>query len=210
MQQVKDLLIGDLEELLHAETLLTGALPKMVKAAHNPSLKEAFEKHLGQTDRHVERVRKSLELLGELELLEEKAQPEECKSMMGLISESEETIREGKFKQPVAADLALIAAAQKLEHYEIAGYRTVHAFARQIGEFEVAALLAKTLAEEESADYLFRTLSRPLLEQASLDAIGARVNLEIVAAPSEPRRQKASRERQRAGSPARVFNDTSP
>jgi Mn-containing catalase len=187
MQQVKDLLTEELQDLLHAETQLTGALPKMAKAAHHPKLKEAFEKHLGQTEGHVERLRKSLELLGV------KAQPKACKAMMGLISEGEETIQEGKDKEPLAADLALITAAQKVEHYEISGYGTVHAFARQIGEIEVAALLAKTLGEEESTDYLLSALSKPLLQQASLDDNGARVNLEAVTPRSETHRQKAAR-----------------
>ena len=76
MQQVKDLLTEKLQDLLHAETQLTGALPKMAKAAHHPKLKEAFEKHLGQTEGHVERLRKSLELLGV------KAQPKAARAAL--------------------------------------------------------------------------------------------------------------------------------
>ena len=114
MPQLKELLVEQLQDLLHAEGQLTGALPKMAEAAHHPKLKEAFEKHLVQTEAHVERLRKVFELLGE------EAEPKPCKAMMGLIEEGKETIEEGAEKEPIAADLALIAAAQRVEHYEIA------------------------------------------------------------------------------------------
>src|SRR5436190_8622945 len=116
MPQLKELLVEQLQDLLHAETQLTGALPKMAEAAHHPKLKEAFEKHLAQTEGHVERLRKVFELLGE------KPNAKPCKAMMGLIAEGQETIEKGEEKEPLAADLALIAAAQRVEHYEIACY----------------------------------------------------------------------------------------
>src|SRR5690348_10196827 len=109
MAQLKELLVEELQDLLHAETQLTKALPEMARAAHNPRLKEAFEKHLTQTENHVERLKQAFELLGA------KAQPKACKAMMGLVEEGKETIQEGKGKQPLAADLALITAAQKVE-----------------------------------------------------------------------------------------------
>src|SRR5258705_5835290 len=84
------------------------------EAAHHPKLKEAFEKHLVQTQGHVERLRKVFEMLGE------EAEPKPCKAMMGLIEEGKETMEDGAEKEPIAADLALIAAAQRVEHYEIA------------------------------------------------------------------------------------------
>jgi Mn-containing catalase len=127
MSHVKALLVEELQDLLHAETQLTGALPKMAEAANHPKLKEAFEKHLLQTRGHVERLSQAFQLLGE------KAGTKPCKAMMGLIEEGEETIEEGSDKEPVAADLALIAAAQKVEHYEIASYGTVRgAFCRTL------------------------------------------------------------------------------
>ena len=174
MAQLKDLLVEELQDLLHAENQLVGALPKMAEAAHHPKLKEAFEKHLIQTEGHVERLKKAFELLGE------DATPKPCKAMMGLVEEGKETIEEGAEKEPLAADLALITAAQKVEHYEISGYGTVHGLARQIGELEVATLLSHTLGEEQSADYLLSALSKPLLQQASLDDAGAHVDLETV------------------------------
>src|ERR1700679_2442770 len=128
MPQLKELLVEQLQDLLHAETQLTGALPKMAEAAHHPKLKEAFEKHIVQTEDHVERLRNALSLLGE------QAEPKPCKAMMGLVEEGKETIEEGREKEPLAADLALIATAQRVEHYEIAAYGTAKCLARQLGE----------------------------------------------------------------------------
>lgn len=184
MPQLKDLFVEELQDLLHAETQLVGALPKMADAAHDPQLKEAFTKHLEQTERHVERLKKVFELMGE------KAQPKPCKAMMGLVEEGQETIDEGKDKEPAAADLALITAAQKIEHYEISGYGTVRGLARQLGQIEAATLLSHTLGEEESADFLLTTVSKPLLQQASLDEMGAEVNLETTPASSSHARRK--------------------
>jgi Mn-containing catalase len=174
MSQLKELLIEQMQDLLHAETQLTAALPKMAEAAHHPKLKEAFEKHLTQTKGHVERLNTAFELLGG------NAQPKLCKAMMGLVEEGRETIEEGRAKEPMAADLALIAAAQRVEHYEISAYGTAKCLARQIGETDCARLLSHTLGEEESADFLLTAISEPLLQQVSLDDEGAEVNLEMV------------------------------
>jgi ferritin-like metal-binding protein YciE len=163
---LKELLVEELQDLLHAEGQLVGALPKMAEAAHNPKLKEAFQKHLQQTEGHVERLKHAIELLGE------KAQPKPCKAMMGLVDEGRETIDEGEDKQETAADLGLITAAQKVEHYEISGYGTARSIARQIGQYDVATLLAHTLGEEERADSLLTELSKPLMQQASSEEAG--------------------------------------
>ena len=161
MSQLKELLIEEMQDLLHAETQLTKALPKMASAAKNVALREAFEKHLVQTEGQIERLKSAFELLGE------KAQAKPCKAMAGLVAEGEETIDEGKEKKALSADLALIAAAQKVEHYEISGYGTLRGLARQIGEFEVATLLTQTLGEEESADFLLTEIAKPILQQAT-------------------------------------------
>jgi Mn-containing catalase len=174
MPQLKELLVDQLQDLLHAETQLTGALPKMAEAAHNPKLKEAFEKHLVQTQGHVERLRNAFGLL------KEKAEPKPCKAMMGLVEEGKETIEEGGEKEQLVADLALIAAAQRVEHYEISAYGTARCLARQLGEVECARLLSHTLGEEEAADFLLGAISEPIIQQASLDDAGANVNLETV------------------------------
>lgn len=163
MSLLKELLVEELQDLLHAETQLTKALPEMAGAAHNPKLKEAFEKHLEQTQGHVTRLNEVFGILGV------KAQPKPCKAMLGLVEEGKETIKEGQEKEPLAADLALITAAQKVEHYEISGYGTARALARQINEREVATLLSHTLGEEEGADFLLTTVAKPLVQQASLE-----------------------------------------
>ena len=178
MTQVKELLIDSLQGLLDAETQLTSALPKMAQAAEHPKLKEAFQKHLAQTQTHVERLRRVFELLGE------SAQTKPCRAMTGLIEEGEEIIGRSAGKQPVAGDLALIAAAQKVEHFEIAGYGTARVLAQQLGEVESVRLLSHTLGEEESADFLLTAISEPLLQQAMLDDMGATVNLGRVSGTS--------------------------
>jgi len=159
MSQLKELMIEELQDLLHAEEQLVSALPKMAKAAHNPKLREAFEKHVVQTQGQVERLHRVFELLGE------DPQPKPCRAMLGLLQEGEETITEGRDKDEASADLALITAAQKVEHYEISGYGTVRSLARQLGEIEAATLLSHTLGEEESADHLLTQVAKPLVQE---------------------------------------------
>lgn len=161
MSQLKELLTEEMQDLLHAELQLTKALPKMAEAAHNPQLRKAFEKHLVQTQGHVERLKEAFELLGT------KAQPKPCKAMEGLVAEGKETIEEAAEKQELSADLALITAAQKVEHYEISGYGTLRELARQIGEFKIYELLSHTLGEEESADFLLTQIAKPIVQQAT-------------------------------------------
>ena len=163
MPQVRELLVEELQDLLNAENQLLSAIPKMAAAAHNPKLREAFEKHLLQTEAQVERLKKIFELLGE------EARSKPCKAMAGLIEEGEETIEEGSDKEELAADLALITAAQKVEHYEISGYGTVRALARQVGEYDVATLLSHSLGEEESADHLLTEIAKPILQEATAE-----------------------------------------
>jgi len=191
MSQIKELLIDQLQDLLHAETQLTAALPKMAGAASHPKLKEAFEKHLSQTEGQVERLRQAFGLLGE------KAEPKPCKAMMGLIEEGQETIKEGAGKEPLAADLALIAAAQRVEHYEISAYGTARSLARQLGAVDCARLLSHTLGEEESADFLLTAISDPLIQQLSLEDAGADVNLASVGGGDGEKRAPVKRKKER-------------
>jgi Mn-containing catalase len=158
---LKELLAEQLQDLLSAENQLVAALPKMAGAAHEPKLKEAFSNHLLQTKGHVERLKTSLRVLGESDAAKT------CKAMKGLIEEGQETIDEGKAKEALTADLALIAAAQRVEHYEISGYGNARCLARQIGEREVAQLLSHTLGEEEGADFLLTAITQPILQQAT-------------------------------------------
>ena len=166
MSELKVLLVEELQDLLNAENQIVGALPKMVSAAHNSKLKEALEKHLVQTKGHVERLKSALQLLGE------SAESKPCKGMKGLLEEGEETIHGGEEQDELTADLALIASAQKVEHYEISGYGNARCLARQLGEREVAVLLSHTLGEEESADFLLTELTKPLLQEATSVEVG--------------------------------------
>jgi Mn-containing catalase len=172
MPLIRELLIDQLQDLFHAETQLTSALPKMADAAHHPKLKEAFNKHLTQTETHVERLRKIFDQL------REKAQGKPCKAMMGLIAEGEETISEGQGKSDLAADLALIAAAQRVEHYEIAAYGTARTLAAQLGDRTCEQLLSYTLGEEERTDFLLTTIAAPLVQNAALQDMGGNADLE--------------------------------
>jgi Mn-containing catalase len=166
MSELKELLVRDLQDLLNAENQLVGALPKMIGAAHCSKLKEVFTKHLTQTKGHVERLTTALKLLGE------DADSKPCKGMKGLLEEGQEVISDGEEMDELNADLALIAAAQKVEHYEISGYGTARCLARHLGERKVAKLLSHTLGEEEVADFLLTDLSQPLVQQALSVEIG--------------------------------------
>jgi Mn-containing catalase len=161
MELLQELLTEELKDLLHAENQLVKALPKMAKAAKDTDLKSAFEDHLEQTKGHVERLKQAFELL------EEKPRAKPCKGMAGLVEEGQEVITEGKQMEEAAADLALIGAAQRVEHYEIAAYGTARAIAEQMERRDIVKLLSQTLAEEEKADQLLTQLSQPLLEEAS-------------------------------------------
>lgn len=161
MPVLEEVLVEQLQDLLHAENQLVKALPKMARAANDQKMKDAFQKHLEETKNHVERLKQVFELLGA------KAKAKPCKGMQGLVEEGQETIEEGKEKPDAAADLALAVAAQKVEHYEIAAYGSVRTIAEHLDEKKVVRLLAQTLAEEEKTDKLLTTLSAPLLEQTN-------------------------------------------
>jgi ferritin-like metal-binding protein YciE len=138
---LKELYVEELKDLFSAENQLTKALPKMAKAASSEQLRQAFEEHLKQTEGHVERLLQIFEMLGE------KATGKKCLGMEGLVKEGAE-IMEEDFEDDVM-DAALISAAQRVEHYEIAAYGTVCAYADLLDESEQASLLRKTLDEEE-------------------------------------------------------------
>jgi len=154
---IQESLVEHLRDLLHAEKQLVKALPKMARAAHAQQLKEAFEMHLAETELHAERLAEILKLLGE-----SVARPKPCRGMMGLIEEGEEVIASNKKRDPSAADLNLIAAAHKVEHYEIASYMTARNLANQLRMPEVSRLLQMSLAEEQNTDMLLDQIHRPL------------------------------------------------
>jgi Mn-containing catalase len=159
-EALEELLVDTLRDLLSAETQLVKALPKMADAANADALKEAFETHLEETQAQVERLKEVFGLLGVT------AKAKTCKGMQGLIEEGQEVIEEGDGKDEASADLTLIAAAQKVEHYEISGYGTARTLAGQAGLPAIAALLSKTLAEEEVSDNLLTQIARELMSEA--------------------------------------------
>ncbi|AJA61584.1 MULTISPECIES: DUF892 family protein [Bradyrhizobium] len=159
-----DLLIDELRDILHAEKQLTKALPKMAEAARFDQLRELFELHLGETETQIERINECFELLGK------SARAKPCKGMMGLVEEGQEVMTEGEEKEDAAADLALIGAAQRVEHYEIAGYTTARNLAQQLRHSAVVSLLSKSLAEEENADQLLNQVARSLMSVAKMPA----------------------------------------
>jgi len=144
IKTLHDLFIHDLSDINSAEKQLSKALPKMARAATSPELKLAFETHLEETHGQIERIDKIVEIAG-LKLKRIK-----CAAMEGLVEEGKEAIDEIE-KGPVL-DAALIGAAQKVEHYEIASYGTLAALAKQLNLADVAKLLTETLEEEKSTD----------------------------------------------------------
>jgi len=163
---LSELLLDELRDILHAEKQLTKALPKMAKAARFDRLRECFEQHLIETEGQIERLNECFSFLGET------ARAKPCKGMMGLVEEGQEVMAEGEEKEDATADLALIGAAQRVEHYEIAGYTTAKNLAQQLRHSAIVALLAKSLAEEENADQLLNQIGRSLMSVARMpDAI---------------------------------------
>ena len=147
----RDLLVEELKDLYSAENQLLKALPKMAKAASSDELRQAFETHLEQTQGHVERLDKIGEQLGE------SMTGKKCKAMAGLVAEGAEIIEEDAV--PAMLDLALIGAAQKVEHYEIAGYGTTRTLAELAGEPDIAEMLQATLEEEGETDKLLTKIA---------------------------------------------------
>jgi len=156
--------VNELRDLLHAEKQLTKALPKMAKAARFDQLRELFELHLAETEGQVQRLDECLELLGQA------ARAKPCRGMMGLVEEGQEVMNEAEKKEDAAADLALIGAAQRVEHYEISGYTTARNLAQQLRHTAIVALLSKSLAEEENADQLLNQVARSLMSVAKMPA----------------------------------------
>ncbi len=158
---IRDLLVHEMQDLYDAEKQLVKALPKMVKAASNEELSQAFAGHLEQTKGQVERLERAFEAL------DVKPKSKACAAMKGLISEAQEEISSNE-KGPLA-DSAMICAAQKVEHYEIAGYGTVRAWAEELGLDDVAGLLRETLDEEKEADEKLSTIAGKIIADSSME-----------------------------------------
>jgi ferritin-like metal-binding protein YciE len=155
IKSLRDLLLHELKDLYSAEKQLLKALPKMAKATSHEELKAAFEEHLEQTEEQVTRLEQVFESLGE------KPKAEKCLAMEGLIAEAQKTM--GEDMPEAVMDAALIAAAQRVEHYEIAGYGTVRTFAEILEEDEAAGLLEQTLEEEKETDERLTEIAESLV-----------------------------------------------
>ena len=151
LDTMHDLMINELQDLHSAETQLVKALPKMAKGATTPSLRKAIEDHLEQTHEHVARLDQIFELLGV------SSRGKKCKGMEGLLTEGEEMLDEEG--DETVKDAGLIAAAQRVEHYEMAAYGSTLAFATLMGHTDVAELLELTLSEEKAADALLSSIA---------------------------------------------------
>lgn len=168
LASLHDLFVAELKDLYSAEAQLVKALPKMAKAATSKALKNGFEKHLKQTEVHVERLKQISE---ELDV---SVRGKKCIAMENLIKEGAEIIKEDA--EPEVKDAALIAAAQKVEHYEIAGYGCVRTYAEQMGRQKAARLLQKTLDEEGQTDKTLTQLAMKInvkADEQSADSNGA-------------------------------------
>ena len=151
METLQDLMLDEIKDLYSAEQQLTKALPKMAKKASSPELKQAFETHLAETQGQIERLESVFEALGE------KPKAKKCLAMEGLIKEAKEMM--GEDMDDDVMDAALISAAQKVEHYEIASYGTVRTYAKLLGNKDAARLLQQTLDEEGKTDKLLTKLA---------------------------------------------------
>jgi ferritin-like metal-binding protein YciE len=144
LKSLEDLLVHELKDLFSAEKQLVRALPKMANAASSEKLRDAFEEHLAQTEEHVSRLEQIFQILGK------GSRGEKCVAMEGLIEEGKKMIEEDA--EPHVRDAGLIACAQRVEHYEIAGYGVSRTFAQLLGHSDVADLLQTTLDEEKETD----------------------------------------------------------
>jgi ferritin-like metal-binding protein YciE len=161
-QALKELYVDELKDIYSAENQLVKALPKMAKAATSDELRTGFEEHLEQTRGHVQRLEQIFKALGE------KPTGKKCKGMEGLVAEGQEMMEED-FEDDLM-DAALISAAQRVEHYEIAAYGTVRTYAELLGEDEAVTLLEQTLGEEKETDQKLSDLASDINVKAMGDA----------------------------------------
>ena len=184
MESVRELLLDEMKDLYDAEKQLVKALPKVVKASSNADLRQAFESHLEETRGHVTRLERAFEMMGE------KAKSKPCAAMKGLVEEAGEAT-EGDMDESLT-DSAIICAAQKVEHYEIAGYGTLAAWAKSLGLDDVAGLLEETLEEEKAADKKLSEVADGILAEAASMEGGSQEDEEDEETTVESPRKKAA------------------
>jgi ferritin-like metal-binding protein YciE len=166
LNSLNDLLIHELQDIYDAEHQVVKALPKLAQAASTPQLRQAFELHLRQTEGHIQRLDQVFQILGV------PAKGRKCEGMAGLIAEGQKTIAEKP--APEVLDAALIAAAQKVEHYEIAAYGCLATYAEMLGQGQAHDLLGQNLAEEEETDQKLTQLAEQIINPRAQTAPGGR------------------------------------
>jgi len=159
LNSLENLLLHELQDMYYAEQQLVKALPKVAKKAHSPMLKMAVEQHLRETEGHVNRLEQAFQMLGQ------PAKSRKCKAMLGILDEAEDTM--GENGTPETLDAAIIMSAQKVEHYEIAGYGSLAKWAQKIGREDLKNLLGQTLQEEKAADQKLTELAEAGINQGS-------------------------------------------
>jgi ferritin-like metal-binding protein YciE len=153
------LMVDEIRDLYHAERQLVKALPRLARAATSPALRDALENHLSETEEQVTRLEKVFDLL------DESARPKTCAGMLGIIEEGSDLIKESE--KGSALDAGIIGGAQRAEHYEMAAYGTVLAWAKAMGHGEVVDLLQATLDEEKAADEKLTALAEAGINEAA-------------------------------------------
>jgi ferritin-like metal-binding protein YciE len=167
LESLRELYLHELKDVYSAEKQITKALPKMIKAASTPDLSSALKEHLAVTEQQIERLDRILAALDKTGRSNKK-----CKGMEGLLEEGEDLLKEEG--APEVLDAGIIAAAQKVEHYEIAAYGTLAAYARLLGESEAQGLLEQTLAEEKEADQKLSQLAESSINVEATATAGGR------------------------------------
>ncbi len=162
LDSMEDLFLNELKDVYNAEKQITKALPRLAKAAEAPALAQAFTKHLRETEGHVQRLERIFKSLGET------PRGKKCKGMEGLIEEGKEILEEEG--APEVIDAALISAAQRVEHYEMAAYGCLRTYAQLLGYDDADRLLQQTLAEEEATDKALTALGEGGINQAAVAA----------------------------------------
>jgi ferritin-like metal-binding protein YciE len=182
-----DLFLDELRDLYDAEKQLTKALPKLAKGATSADLRSAIESHLDQTREHVDRLERAFQLL------DERARGKHCAGIAGIVEEGSDLLAEDLDEHVM--DAGIIAGAQRAEHYEMAAYGSVIAWAKAMGHDEVASLLAETLEEEKAADAKLTELAEGGINEAAASGESE--------AEEETPRQPASRSKSRMAADAR-------
>lgn len=160
MKTLRDLYLEELQDIYDAEQQITRALPKMAEMATHPQLKQAFQEHLQQTQGQIQRLDQIFQQIGQ------PSRGKGCKGMQGIITEGQEQLQKGE--RGDGMDAFLIAAAQKVEHYEIASYGTVCTWAKQLGETDAARLLQQTADEEGQTDKKLTHLAESMVNKDAM------------------------------------------